>query len=87
MEYSKTLVEQLREMVELPTESNQYPAVHADATIGHLCVSKSDARELFTAIADRIEREYRHRQAEAQVRQVRKAGPDRTDACLEQRVR
>ena len=58
MEESKTLVEQLREMVELSIESNQYPAVHADAIIGHLCVSMSDARELFTTIADRIEREY-----------------------------
>ena len=58
MEESKTLVEQLREMVELSIESNQDPTVHADAIIGHLCVSMSDARELFTAIADRIEREY-----------------------------
>ena len=58
MEESKTLVEQLREMVELSIESNQDPTVHADAIIGHLCVSKSDVRELFTAIADRIEREY-----------------------------
>ena len=54
----KTLVEQLREMVELSIESKQYPTVHADAILGHLCVSKSDERELFTAIADRIEREY-----------------------------
>ena len=58
MEESKTLVEQLREMVELSIESDQYPAVNADAIIGHLCVSRSDERELFTAIADRIEREY-----------------------------
>ena len=58
MEESKTLVEQLREMVELSTESNQYPTVHADAILGHLCVNKSDERELFTAIADRIENEY-----------------------------
>ena len=58
MEERKTLVEQLREMVELSIESNQDPTVHADAIIGHLCVSRSDERELFTAIADRIEREY-----------------------------
>ena len=55
---SKTLVEQLREMVELSIKSDQYPTVHADAIIGHLCISRSDMRELFTAIADRIEREY-----------------------------
>ena len=54
----KTLVEQLREMVELSIASNQYPPVHADAILGHLCVSKSDEQELFTAIADRIEQEY-----------------------------
>ena len=58
MEERKTLVEQLREMVELSIESDQYPAVNADAIIGHLCVSRSDERELFTTIADRIEREY-----------------------------
>lgn len=58
MEENKTLVDQLREMVELSNESNQYPTVHADAILGHLCVSRSDMRELFTAIADRIEREY-----------------------------
>lgn len=55
---SKSLVEQIRELVEISTESNQYPPVHADAILGHLCVSKSDERELFTIIADRIEREY-----------------------------
>lgn len=54
----KTLVEQLREMVELSIKSNNYPPVHADDILGHLCVSKSDERELFTAIADRIEKEY-----------------------------
>ena len=58
MEERKTLVKQLRDMVELSIESNQYPTVHADAIIGHLCVSKSDVRELLTTIADRIEREY-----------------------------
>lgn len=58
MEEIKKLVDQLREMVELSIESNQYPTVHADAILGHLCVSKSEERELFTAIADRIEREY-----------------------------
>ncbi len=58
MEDRKTLVEQLREMVELSIESDQCPPVHADAILGHLCVSKSDERELFTAIADRIESEY-----------------------------
>lgn len=58
MEESKTLIEQLRDMVELSTESNQYPTVHADAILGHLCVNKSDERELFATIADRIEHEY-----------------------------
>lgn len=58
MEESKTLVEQLREMVELSTINDQRPTVHADAILGHLCVSRGDERELFTAIADRIEREY-----------------------------
>lgn len=58
MEERKTLVEQLRDMVEKSREGNQYPPVYADAIIGHLCVSKSDERELFTAIADRIESEY-----------------------------
>ena len=58
MEERKTLVEQLREMVKLSTINDQHPTVHADAIIGHLCVSRSDERELFTAIADRIEREY-----------------------------
>ena len=58
MEESKTLAEQLREMVELSTINDQHPTVHADAIIGNLCVSRSDERELFTAIADRIEREY-----------------------------
>lgn len=55
---TKNLVEQLREMVELSIESNQYPTVHADAILGHLCVNRSEARELFTTIADRIEKEY-----------------------------
>ena len=58
MEDSKTLVEQLRDMVELSTINDQHPTVHADAILGYLCVSRSDERELFTAIADRIEREY-----------------------------
>lgn len=58
MEEIKTLVEQLREMVELSIESNLNPPVHADAILGHLCVSKRDERELFATIADRIEREY-----------------------------
>lgn len=58
MEESKTLIEQLRDMVELSIASNLDPTVHADVIIGNLCVSMSDARELFTAIADRIEREY-----------------------------
>ena len=58
MEERKTLVEQLRDMVELSTINDQHPTVHADAILGHLCVSRGDERELFTAIADRIEREY-----------------------------
>ena len=58
MEERKTLVEQLRDMVELSTINDQHPTVHADAILGYLCVSRGDERELFTAIADRIEREY-----------------------------
>ena len=58
MEESKTLVEQIREMVELSTINDQYPTVHADAILGHLCVSREGERELFATIADRIEREY-----------------------------
>lgn len=58
MEESKTLIEQLRDMVELSIASNQYPTVHADAILGHICVNKREERELFTIIADRIENEY-----------------------------
>lgn len=58
MEESKTLIDQLREMVELSIINDQHPTVHADAIVGHLCVNRSEARELFTTIADRIEREY-----------------------------
>ena len=55
---TKSLVEELRDMVELSTINDQHPTLHADAILGHLCVSRGDERELFTAIADRIEREY-----------------------------
>ena len=54
----KTLVEQLREMVELSIEGDQYPTVYADAILGHEVETTGDERELFTAIADRIENEY-----------------------------
>ena len=58
MEESKTLVEQLREMVEKSIESNRYPTMYVDGFIGHEVETTSDERELFTVIADRIEREY-----------------------------
>lgn len=55
---SKTLVKQLREIVEESRKGNQYPTIYADTILGHLCVSKSNEQELFTAIANRIEKEY-----------------------------
>ena len=58
MEDNKTLVDQLREMVELSIKSNRYPVLHADAILGHEVETTGDERELFTTIADRIEREY-----------------------------
>lgn len=58
MEDNKTLVEQLREMVELSIESNRYPTMYADGFIGKEVETTGEERELFTAIADRIEREY-----------------------------
>ena len=58
MKENKTLVEQLREMVELSIESNKYPTMYVDGFIGHEVETTGDERELFTAIADRIEREY-----------------------------
>ena len=55
---SKTLVEQLREMVENSIESNRYPTMYVDGFIGHEVETTGDERELFTAIADRIESGY-----------------------------
>ena len=54
----KTLVDQLREMVALSTESNRYPTMYVDGFIGHEVETTGDERELFATIADRIEREY-----------------------------
>ena len=58
MEEIKTLVEQLREMVEKSRKTEGYPSALAEPFIGRSVECPHDERELFTAIADRIEREY-----------------------------
>lgn len=58
MEESKTLVEQLRKMVVVANEKETCPAVFATHVVGHAVSTREDDIELFTAIADRIEREY-----------------------------
>ena len=58
MEERKTLVEQIREMVEKANENETCPAVFATPVIGHSVSTSEDDIQLFTAIADRIEREY-----------------------------
>ena len=58
MEESKTLVEQLREMVEKANKYDAFPTIYADGFIGHEVETPGDERELFTTIADRIEEEY-----------------------------
>lgn len=60
MEESKTLVDQLREMVEKSREDGGFPTWYAGGSNAN-CPYNSDVdyeQELFTAIADRIEREY-----------------------------
>ena len=54
----KTLVEQLREMVKMANENETCPAVFATPIVGHAVSTREDDIELFTTIADRIEREY-----------------------------
>ena len=54
----KTLVEQLREMVEKSRKTEGYPSSLAEPFIGRSVECPHDERELFTIIADRIEREY-----------------------------
>ena len=58
MEERKTLVEQLREMVEKSRKTEGYPSALAEPFIGRSVECPHDERELFTAIVDRIEREY-----------------------------
>lgn len=58
MEESKTLVEQLREIVEKSREYGGFPTDFAELFIGRRVECSEEERELFTAIADRIEREY-----------------------------
>lgn len=58
MEEMKTLVDQLREMVEKSCEDDEYPTDFAEPFIGRKVERPEEERELFTAIADRIEREY-----------------------------
>ena len=58
MEENKTLVEQLRDMVEKSRKTEGYPSALAQPFIGRSVVCPHDERKLFTAIADRIEREY-----------------------------
>ena len=55
---TENLVDQLRDMVELSIESNRYPTMYVDGFIGHEVETTGDERELFTTIADRIEKEY-----------------------------
>ena len=55
---SKNLVEQLREMVEKSRKTEGYPSALAEPFIGRSVECPHDERELFTTIADRIEREY-----------------------------
>ena len=60
MEESKTLVEQLRDIVEESRKGGAFPTWYAGCSIVN-CPYNSALeyeRELFTAIADRIEREY-----------------------------
>ena len=58
MEENKTLVEQIREMVEKANENETCPAVFATPVIGHSVSTSEDDIQLFTDIADRIEKEY-----------------------------
>ena len=54
----KTLVEQLREMVEMANKNETCPAAFATPIVGHAVSTREDDIKLFTTIADRIEREY-----------------------------
>ena len=53
------LVEQIRDMVEKSREHDNYPTFNANCLVDDHCESSEEfERELFTVIADRIEREY-----------------------------
>ena len=54
----KTLVELLREMIEMANENETCPAVFATPIVGHSVSTRDDDIQLFTTIADRIEKEY-----------------------------
>lgn len=54
----KTLVKQLREMVEKSREDGGFPTDFAEPFIGCRVERSEEERELFTIIANRIEREY-----------------------------
>ena len=58
MEENKTLVDQLRDMVEKSRKTEGYPSALSEPFIGRSVECPHDERELFTAIADRIEMEY-----------------------------
>lgn len=55
---SRSLVEQIREMIDVSIDREWHPTSCCDGIIGHSAISRKDERELFTAIVDRIEREY-----------------------------
>lgn len=56
----KTLVDEIRDMVSEASVRNMYPVITdaAEDLLGRSCWSYEDEAELFTIIADRIEREY-----------------------------
>ena len=58
MNDNKTLVNQIRDMVNESREGIRHPAEFGTSIIGHTVITRDDERELFTIIADRIEREY-----------------------------
>ena len=56
---TKSLVEQIRDMVEKSREHGNYPTFNANCLVDDHCESSEEfERKLFTEIADRIEREY-----------------------------
>ena len=55
---SKSLVEQIREMVDVSIDREWHPTSCCECIIGRSCITQYDERELFSTIADRIESEY-----------------------------